>query len=41
MSFTYKFEYDRDCVYFAYSVPYSYSDLQRDLDWLESQERRV
>jgi hypothetical protein len=28
LSFTYTFEYANDTVYFAYSVPYTYSDLQ-------------
>lgn len=40
MSFTYTFQFDKDCVYFAYSVPYSYSDLQRDLDFIEASEQR-
>lgn len=34
-TWTYTFEYDRDAVYFAYSVPYTFSDLRADLDALE------
>ena len=30
-SFTYTFPYDQDTVYFAYCIPYGYTDLQRDL----------
>lgn len=31
-TFTYKFPFDRDTVYFAYSLPYSYTDLTDDLN---------
>lgn len=31
LSFTYKFEHDYDTIYFAYSQPYTYSDLLEDL----------
>ena len=31
MSFSYKFEHDFDTVLFAYSQPYTYSDLVEDL----------
>jgi hypothetical protein len=31
LTFTYTFAYDQDNVYFAYSVPYSYTDLRNDL----------
>lgn len=31
MSFTYKFQHDFDTVLFAYSQPYTYSDLNQDL----------
>lgn len=34
-TFTYKFEYDYDSVYFAYSQPYSYSDLVDELSEIE------
>ena len=27
LTFSYKFNYDNDTVYFAYSYPYTYSDL--------------
>ena len=34
----YTFMYDQDFVYFAYSVPYSYSDLRRDINEIENDE---
>jgi cytosolic carboxypeptidase protein 2/3 len=34
-TFSYKFEHDNDTVYFAYSQPYSYSDLMDDLSEIE------
>ena len=34
-TFTYTFEYDDDLVYFAYSVPYTYSDLRNDITAIE------
>ena len=40
LTFTYTFPYDKDCVLFAYSVPYSYSDLRKDLLEIESDETR-
>lgn len=36
LSFTYQFEYDSDAVFFAYSVPYTFSDLRADLDAIEA-----
>lgn len=41
LSFSYTFEYDQDEVFFAYSVPYSYSDLRNDLDEICSNELRA
>ena len=38
LTFTYTFQYDNDHVYFAYSMPYSYSDLWNDLNKLMSNE---
>jgi hypothetical protein len=35
LTFTYEFEYSDDTVYFAYSVPYTYSDLVDDLTAIE------
>jgi hypothetical protein len=35
MTFTYKFEYDYDTVLFAYSQPYTYSDLIEDITAIE------
>jgi hypothetical protein len=35
LSFTFTFVYSEDCVYFAYSFPYTYSELQEYLDSLE------
>ena len=40
LTFTYTFEYDLDVVYFAYSTPYSYTDLRNDLDMIEADEER-
>jgi len=40
LTFTYTFEYSLDHVYFAYSVPYSYTDLRNDLTALELDEKR-
>ncbi len=34
-TFTYKFEYDQDTVFFAYSQPYSYTDLMDDITEIE------
>jgi hypothetical protein len=31
LSFSYTFKYTYDVVYFAYSQPYTYSDLQEDM----------
>lgn len=35
-SFTYNFKYSDDTVYFAYSMPYTYSDLLKDLKSYEN-----
>ena len=35
LTFTYKFEYDDDTVFFAYWYPYTYSDLKSDLIAIE------
>jgi hypothetical protein len=40
LTFTYTFKHDQDCVYFAYSVPYSFSDLRNDLNEIELNEER-
>ena len=34
-SFTHKFEYDDDTVFFSYSYPYTLTDLRNDLTVLE------
>jgi hypothetical protein len=39
LTFTYTFQHDNDQVYFAYSLPYSYSDLCDDLSELMADER--
>lgn len=31
LTFTYDFDYSDDTVYFAYSIPYTYSDLLDDM----------
>ena len=36
MTFSIKFDYDDDTIYFAHSYPYTYSDLQRYLSKLEN-----
>eukprot|EP00929_Paragymnodinium_shiwhaense_P047804 TRINITY_DN24257_c0_g1_i4.p1 TRINITY_DN24257_c0_g1~~TRINITY_DN24257_c0_g1_i4.p1 ORF type:complete len:946 (-),score=227.62 TRINITY_DN24257_c0_g1_i4:494-3331(-) len=36
LTFSVKFEHDCDMVYFAHCYPYSYSDLQKDLQKLEA-----
>ncbi len=36
LRFSYTFEYDKDTVYFAYSYPYSYSQLTEFLNKLEA-----
>jgi hypothetical protein len=35
LTFTHEFEYSNDSVFFAYSVPYTYSDLIDDLITIE------
>ena len=35
LTFTHEFEYSNDTVYFAYSVPYTYSDLVEDMSAIE------
>lgn len=40
LTFTYTFQHDADSVCFAYSVPYSYSDLRNDLAEIETDELR-
>ena len=41
LTFSHTFAHDQDKVYFAYSVPYSYSDLTRDLDLIAQDEQRA
>lgn len=38
LTFTYNFPYDNDLVYFAYSYPYTYSDLNNYLNQVLSDE---
>lgn len=40
LTFTHTFQYDNDSVLFAYSVPYTYSDLRKDLHAIEADEKR-
>lgn len=40
LTFTYTFEHDDDLVYFAYSVPYTYTDLRNDLATIEGDPDR-
>lgn len=37
-TFTFTFEYDDDVVYFAYSMPYTYSDLVNDLNEISAKK---
>lgn len=36
LTFTYEFLYDNDCVSFAYSYPYTYTDMLKDMDFWEN-----
>lgn len=36
LTFTYEFGYDDDTVYFAYCYPYTFTDLQDDLNRISS-----
>jgi murein tripeptide amidase MpaA len=38
LTFKYKFEYDDDCVYFANSIPYTYTQLNNELNEFEKDE---
>lgn len=38
LSFTLKFEHTSDVCYLAYCYPYTYSDLQKDLEELDSKK---
>jgi len=40
LSFNYKFEYDNDFVSFAYAEPYTYTDLQKDLDFWDCSQKK-
>ncbi len=40
LSWTYTFANDNDTVYFAYSDPYTYTDLKRDLQMIEKDPLR-
>jgi len=39
-TFTYKFKYSGDSIYFAYSQPYSYSELRDDIAGIEADPDR-
>jgi hypothetical protein len=36
LSFSHKFSHDDDTVYFAYSYPYTYSDMMNDIFEIEN-----
>jgi cytosolic carboxypeptidase protein 2/3 len=40
LTFTYDFDYDNDSVFFAYSVPYTYTDLLDDIVAIEMDPAR-
>lgn len=40
LTFSYTFTHDADMVQFAYSVPYTYTDLRNDLQEIEVDEKR-
>lgn len=40
LSFNYRFDFTDDCVYFAYSLPYSYTEVQKLLDNYEKDPYR-
>ena len=37
LTFTHKFDYDNDMVYFSHCIPYTYSDLVDDLTKIEKE----
>lgn len=40
LTFSYKFEYDDDYVYFANNIPYTYTDLNKELNEFEKNEKK-
>jgi hypothetical protein len=40
LSFTYEFEYDNDTIYFANTVPYTHTDLMRELNEIQKNENK-
>ena len=40
LSFYYNFKYEKDTVFFAYSYPYTYSDITDYMDKLEADEKK-
>lgn len=40
LSFSYEFQYDKDIVYFANTVPYSYTDLFKELNELQKNDSK-
>lgn len=41
MTFTYTFKYGDDVVWFAHSYPYTYTDLNKDLDVIREKNRDI
>jgi len=39
LSFTYEFEYDNDTVYFANSIPYTYTDIFKELNEIQKNDK--
>ena len=40
LAFTYQFEYDQDIVFFANSIPYTYTELNRELNEFEKDDKK-
>lgn len=41
LSFTYQFKYEEDLVFFAYSIPYTHTEMMKDLLSLEPQYNQI
>ncbi|CAG9319713.1 unnamed protein product [Blepharisma stoltei] len=41
LSFTYRWKYENDLVYFAYSIPYTYSELSQHLSYIKENHKNI